>query len=156
MLKYIHMIKDQIKKDLIVAMKAHDEVAKNTLKGLLSAFTNEVIANGGTPQSEVTDEVALKIIKRLSKQRKDAIAQYKQGGRDDLVENETAELQVLEKYMPEQMSEEEIRKIAEAKKEELGVKDMSKMGIFARDGSDQSGGGVRRGRHPLPRSELFF
>jgi len=130
MLKYIHMIKDQIKKDLIVAMKAHDEVAKNTLKGLLSAFTNEVIANGGTPQSEITDEVALKVIKRLSKQRKDAIAQYQQGGRDDLVENETAELQVLEKYMPEQMSEEEIRKIAEAKKAELGVEDMSKMGIL--------------------------
>ena len=124
------MIKDQIKEDLIVAMKAHDEIAKNTLKGLLSAFTNEVIANGGTPQSEVTDEVALKVLKRLVKQRKDAIAQYKQGGRDDLVENETAELKVLEKYMPEQMSEDEIRKIAETKKEELGVEDMSKMGIL--------------------------
>ncbi len=79
-------LKEQAKRDLITAMKAHDNVAKNTLKGLLSAFTNQVIIDGGTPQSEVTDEIALGVIKRSVKQRKDAISQFEAGGRNDLAE----------------------------------------------------------------------
>ncbi len=124
------MIKEEIKNDLKIAMKAHNDIAKNTLKGLLSAFTNEVISQGGKPQDEVTDEIAVKVIKRMVKQRKDAISQFKEGGRDDLVENESKELEILEKYLPEQMSEEEILKITTKKKEELGIEDKSKMGIL--------------------------
>ncbi|MCK5589288.1 MAG: GatB/YqeY domain-containing protein [Candidatus Pacebacteria bacterium] len=123
-------IKEQIKTDLITAMKAHDEVAKNTLKGLVSAFTNQVISDGGTPQSEVTDDTALNVIKRSIKQRKDAISQFENGGRADLADNEKAELNILEKYLPEQMSEEEILKIAQKKKKELNIEDQSKMGIL--------------------------
>ncbi len=124
------MIKDTIKQNLILAMKAKNEIAKNTLKGLLSAFTNEVIANGGTPQTEISDEIALKIIKRSVKQRKDAIAQFLDGGRKDLAENEKQELEILEKYLPAQLSEEEIKKIAESKKDELQITDISKIGIL--------------------------
>ena len=124
------IIKEQIKTDLITAMKAHDTVAKNTLKGLISAFTNQVISDGGTPQSEVTDDTALGVIKRSIKQRKDAISQFENGGRTDLADNEKAELNILEKYLPEQMSEEEILKIAQKKKKELNIEDQSKMGIL--------------------------
>ena len=123
-------IKEQIKTDLVIAMKAHDEVAKNTLKGLISAFTNQVISDGGTPQSEVIDEVAINVIKRSVKQRKDAISQFEKGGRNDLADNEKAELNILEKYLPKQMSEEEILKIAQKKKEEMRIEDQSKMGIL--------------------------
>ena len=133
-------IKEQIKNDLMTAMRAHDDVAKNTLKGLLSAFMNEVIKNGGTPQTEVTDDTATTVIKRSVKQRKDAISQFISGGREDLAENEKQELEILKKYLPEQMSEDEIIKIAQTKKEEMGIEDQSKMGILVGAVMKETGG----------------
>jgi len=124
------IIKEQIKADLMAAMKEHDDIAKNTLKGLLSAFMNEVIKNGGTPRDEITNEISSTVIKRSVKQRKDSISQFEKGGRNDLAENEKLELSILEKYLPEQMSEETILKIAQNKKEELNIEDQSKMGIL--------------------------
>jgi len=118
---------EQIKSDMKEAMRAKDQVALTTIRGLISAFTNELVATGETPQDEVTEDIALTVIKRASKQRKDAIEQYTQGGRTDLVENEQAELSVIEKYLPQMMSKEQIKPIAEAKIAEFGG-DKSKMG----------------------------
>lgn len=118
---------EQIKTDMKDAMRSKDQVALTTIRGLISAFTNELVASGQTPQSEVTDDLALTVIKRASKQRKDAIEQYTQGGRSDLVENEQAELSIIEKYLPQMMSKDQIKTIAEAKIAEFGG-DKSKMG----------------------------
>lgn len=118
---------EQIKSDMKDAMRAKDAVALTTIRGLISACTNELVATGKTPQDEVTDDIALAVIKRASKQRKDAIEQYTQGGRTDLVENEQAELAVIEKYLPQVMSKDQIKPIAEAKIAEFGG-DKSKMG----------------------------
>jgi uncharacterized protein YqeY len=118
---------EQIKSDMKDAMRAKDQVALTTIRGLISACTNELVATGKTPQDEVTDDIALTVIKRASKQRKDAIEQYVQGGRNDLVENEQAELSVIEKYLPQTMSKDQIKTIAEAKIAEFGG-DKSKMG----------------------------
>ncbi len=123
-------IKNRIKEDLKEAMREHNEIAKNTLKGALAAFVNEAIALGKKPTDDLNEEESLKVLKRLEKQRKDAIEKYKEGSRHDLVENESAELEVLKKYLPEMMPEEEIRKIALAKKEELSIDDPSKKGIL--------------------------
>ena len=64
----------------------------------------------------------------MVKQRKDSIEQFKKGGREDLVREEEAQLKILETYLPEMMSREEIEKITKAKKEELGIVDKSKQG----------------------------
>ena len=123
-------LKKQIKTELMSAMKEKNEIAKNVLKGLLSAFTNELVASGRTPRDELSNDEILKVIKRAVKQRKDSIAQFEKGGRNDLAEGEKQELKILEKYLPEMMSEEEILKIAQQKKEEMQVEDKSKMGIL--------------------------
>lgn len=109
------------------AMRSKDTVALTTLRSLISTCTNELVATGKTPQDKVTDDIALTVIKRASKQRKDAIEQYTQGGRQDLVENEQAELSIIEKYLPQMMSKEQIKSIAEEQIAGFGG-DKSKMG----------------------------
>lgn len=117
-------IKDQMKD----AMKAKDQVRLTVLRGVSSAFTNELVAKKMTPQDELPDDDAMAVIKRLAKQRKDSIQQFTDAGRDELAENEQAELAVLEDFLPAMMSQDEIRPIAEAKKAELGVEDASGAG----------------------------
>ncbi len=108
-------------------MLKKEAVRLGVLRGLTAAFTNELVAKGRKPQEELTDEEALVVIKRAINQRKDSIEQFTKGGRSDLAETEQAELVVLQTFMPPQMSKEEIRKAAEAKKAELGITDKTKM-----------------------------
>jgi uncharacterized protein YqeY len=123
-MKLVDQIKDEIKE----AMKAKNETKLTVLRGLTSAFTNELVASGKTPQDEVTDELAMTVIKRAAKQRKDAIEQFEKGGRADLVAKEKEELELIEGYLPEMMSEDAVKEIVLKKKEELGVSDKSGMG----------------------------
>lgn len=119
-----------IKAHMVEAMKAKDAVKLQTLRGILSAFTNELVNLKRTPQDTLSDEEALAVIRRAVKQRKDSIDQFVAGGRPELAEDEKAELAVLEAYLPAMMSEEEVMKIALAKKEEMGEIDKSKAGQF--------------------------
>jgi uncharacterized protein len=121
---------EQIKGELKEAMKAKDEVRLGVVRGILTALTNELVATGKKPQDMIDDEGALKVITRLAKQRKDSIEQFKAGGRQDLADIEEAELKVLQTYLPQMMSQEEIRPIAEAKKAELGITDKAKVGML--------------------------
>ena len=121
-----HTIRDQIKE----AMKARDEVRLRTLRGLLSAFVNELVALKRKPDGELTDEEALAVIRRSVKQRKDSIEQFNKGGRADLADAELAELGILEMYLPKMMPREEVLKIAKAKMAELNVTDKSGAGKF--------------------------
>lgn len=123
-------IAEQIRADMKEALKNKESERLTTLRSVITAFMNEVIANGGTPQSEISDEVATTVLKRAVKQRKDAMEQFSAGGREDLAANEQLELDVLAAYLPEMMSEDAIREIAEAKKAEMGITDKSKMGIL--------------------------
>lgn len=124
------MIANEIREKLKEAMRAKDQVALDTLRSVISGFTSELVSLGKMPQDEVTDDIALKVIMKLVKQRKDAISQFEAGGRSDLAEDEKAQLAVLEIYMPKQVSEDDIRSVAQKKKEELGISDKSKMGIL--------------------------
>lgn len=117
-------IKEEIKK----AMLARDTVRLTVMRGVQAAFTNELVAKGVKPQEAISDADAMAVIKRLVKQRKDSIEQFEKGGRKDLVENEQAELKILEAFLPQAMSQEEIKKIALAKKTEMKVTDKSKLG----------------------------
>lgn len=120
----------QIKEELKTAMKARDEVKLRTVRSMLTAFMNELVATGRTPQTPLDDAGVLTVIKRLAKQRKDSIQQFEAGGREDLAVIEREELVVLESYLPKLMSREEIRPIVEAKIAEMDAPDKSKMGML--------------------------
>jgi uncharacterized protein len=121
---------ETIKSSLKDALKAKNEVRLRTVRSMLTAFTNEAVATGGTPQTLLDDEKILSVIKRLTKQRKESIVQYEAANRPELAIPEKEELVVLEGYLPQMMSKDEIRPISEAKKAELGVTDKSKLGIL--------------------------
>lgn len=121
---------EKIQNEIPEAMRAKDNVRLNTLRGAIAAFTNEAVALKRTPKDKLSDKEVIVVLRRLVKQRKDSLEQFKKGGRDDLAKNEEAELKVLEEFLPAQMSEEKIKEIVLKKKEELGVTDKSKMGQF--------------------------
>ncbi len=123
-------LQETIKAELKPAMMAKDSVKLTVIRGLISAFTNELVSLGRTPQSELADEEVLAVIRRAVKQRKDSIEQFEKGGRADLADSEKAELAILDKYLPAMMSQDDIRAFAEAKKAELGVTDKSKVGML--------------------------
>lgn len=121
---------EQVKGELKESLKAKDQVKLRTVRSMLTAFTNELVATNRTPQSILEDSEVLAVIKRLAKQRKDSIEQYEAADRFDLSAPEKEELIVLESYLPQMMTQEQIRPIAEAKKAALGVTDKSKLGIL--------------------------
>ncbi len=120
----------QIIEDAKQAMIKKEEPRLTVIKGVKATFANELLSKKGAPQTELNDEDALAILRRLVKQRKDSIEQFGKGGRQDLVDNEQAELEILEKYLPAQMNESEVTKIAEKKKTELGITDKKKTGVL--------------------------
>lgn len=119
---------EQIKGEVKQAMLAKDTVKLSVVRGMVSAFTNELVATGKMPQDILDDAGVLKVIKKLANQRKDSIDQFEKGGRPELADGERAELAILEKYLPALMSREDIKKVAVAKKEELGITDKAKAG----------------------------
>lgn len=124
------MIHEEIKNKIKEAMMAKDKVSLETYRGMSSAFTNELINLGRKPNEILADEEALAVITKLSKQRKDSIEQFKKGNRDDLVKEEEAQLKILEIYLPKMMEKNEVENIARAKKEELGITDVTKKGML--------------------------
>jgi uncharacterized protein YqeY len=124
------MLHEQIKNNIKEAMMAHDAVRLETYRGMLSAFTNELVAKNRKPNEMLEDVDAIAVITRLSKQRKDSIEQFKKGNREDLVKKEQAELAILETYLPKLMDKSEVEQIAKAKKEELGITDATKKGML--------------------------
>lgn len=119
---------EQIKGEVKQAMLAKDTVKLSVVRGMVSAFTNELVATGKMPQDILDDAGVLKVIKKLANQRKDSIEQFEKGGRPELADGERTELAILEKYLPALMSREDIKKVAIAKKEELGITDKAKAG----------------------------
>jgi hypothetical protein len=118
----------EIHEQLKDALKAHDEVRLRTVRNMLTAFTNELVATNRKPQDELADLEVVGVIKRLAKQRKDSIEQFLKGRREDLAKQESEELVILETYLPKMMSQEDIEPIVQKKKEELGITDKSKVG----------------------------
>lgn len=123
-------IHETIKKEIPEALRARNEVRLRTLRSLLTAMTNEVVAKKRKPDEVLTDEEAIVVIKRAVNQRKDSIEQFEKASRNDLAELEKAELPVLESYLPIRMSREEISKIARAKMKELDISSRNEIGKF--------------------------
>jgi uncharacterized protein YqeY len=124
------MLHEQIKSGIKDAMMAKDSVRLETLRAMVSAFMNDLVAKGKKPQDMLSDDEVLAVITKLAKQRKDSIEQFKKGGREDLVAVEEAQLAILETYLPKLMDKSEVEKIAKAKKDELGITDPTKKGML--------------------------
>ncbi len=122
------MLHTDIKEKIKDAMRAKDALRLEVLRGMTTAFVNELVAARRTPQEFLEDDKALAVVKRLVKQRKDSFDQFTAGGRPELAQKEEAELKILGEFLPEQMSQDAIRVIAERKKAELGITDKASMG----------------------------
>lgn len=114
-------IHETLKKSIPDALRAHDEVKLRTLRSLVTAMTNEVVAKKRKPDEYLADDEALAVIKRSVNQHKDSIEQFEKASRNDLVEPEKLELVILESYLPAVMSREEITAVAKAKMIELNM-----------------------------------
>ena len=140
-------IHESLKEVLKGAMKARDAVRVSALRDFIMAFTNEAVASGKTAQSILDDDKAMKVIQRKAKQRKDSIESFEKGGRDDLVQKEKAELEVIKEYLPKQLSNEKLEKIVDEAIEETGAKEARDMGkviskVMERVGVQAEGGQV--------------
>lgn len=123
-------IQETVKAKLKEAMIAKDSVALMALRGISSGFTNELVNKGIPPQEPISDEDAMTVLKREQKKRKDSIEQFVAGGREDLADSEKAELAIIEQFLPQMMSEDEIETIVKAKIAEAGTVDKTTLGKF--------------------------
>ena len=117
---------DQLQEELKIALKAGEKAKMMGLRNIIGKIKATQIDKGET----LTNEESLKILKTAAKQLKESIDQYQKGGRDDLAEKEAFELTLLEKYLPEQLSEEHIRQTVKniVKNTESGsMQDMGKV-----------------------------
>lgn len=121
-------IHQQIENDLKTALKSGDKEKAGVLRFLIAAVKNFQIEKKTQDEQYLSDEDIISVLKRQAKQRKDSIEQYEKGGRAELAEKEKSELEILENYLPVQMSEDEVRKIVETKAKELGVSNKSGFG----------------------------
>ncbi|WP_341778358.1 GatB/YqeY domain-containing protein [Levilactobacillus sp. HBUAS70063] len=122
-------LETQLNTDLKTAMKAHDKLSLNVIRMMKTALTNEKVKQG----HDLSSDEELTIVSRELKQRKESMAEFAKGNRDDLVEGVKAEIAIVEKYAPKQLSEDEIAKIVAdsiAKVSASGMGDFGKvMGV---------------------------
>jgi uncharacterized protein YqeY len=97
-------LKGQIQDDMKTAMKAGDKDRLKVVRLILAAITQVEVDE----RTELTDAAVLGVLNKMVKQRRDSVKQFKDGGRDDLADIETAEIGVIEEYLPEQMSDDEL------------------------------------------------
>ena len=115
---------DNLMADMKAAMKAHDTVALNAVRGVI-ARVKDLTVNAG---KEMTDDDVVAVVAKAVKQREEAIAQFEQAGRAELAANEKAEMDVLRKYLPQQLSEEAVAEVVKAVVAETGATSKKDMG----------------------------
>lgn len=126
------MLKEKIIQNLNSALKSKKEVDVSVLRQLLASILNKEkekrYKNKEEKDVQLTDEEVMEVISYEAKKRKESILEFEKGKREDLMEKEKKELKVLEQYLPEQLSEEEIRKIVKQSVEKVGAKEQKDTG----------------------------
>jgi len=115
---------DKIQSDMYSAMKARDEIKSKTLRVVIAKLKDKRIAK----RDDLSEPEELKVLQSLAKQRKESIKMFKDGGRDDLVELESKELQIIEEYLPKMMTDVEIKNIVKSSINEVGVQSLADIG----------------------------
>lgn len=130
-------LREKIMADIKAAMIAKDSVKLNTLRFLQSAIKNKEIDSRPNP---ITADDVMGVLKKLVKQRKESIEQFQSAGRQDLADQESAELKVMEVYLPAQMSKEQIEKLVIEVIAATGAKTIKDMGSVMKETMARSGG----------------
>lgn len=115
---------NRLNNDIKVAMKAKDKETLSVLRMMKSSIQNEEIKKGDSlsPDEELT------VLSREMKQRKDSLQEFKDAGRDDLVDKVSAEIKIVDRYMPEQLTEDELRSMIQSAIDETGASSMKDFG----------------------------
>lgn len=121
-------IQEQIVADIKEAMKAKAQDKLRVLRSLKAKLMEKEISERKEGEAKLSDEQAVDVLMKAAKQRKESIEQFEEGGREDLAENEKAELKIIETYLPEMMDEEEVRSIVKEKITAVGASGMQDMG----------------------------
>ena len=121
-------LKKQIEQKLNEALKAKDKNIYPTLRLVVSAIKDAEIASRTKDQKEMSDSDLTAILKKMIKQRNESCEVYKKAGRNELLENETKEIEVISAFLPKQLSEEETKKICEEAIKSSGASSMKDMG----------------------------
>jgi hypothetical protein len=117
-------LKETLDSDYVVAMKAKDKLRVSTIRLMLAEIKNEEIAK----RDKLDEEELLGIVAREARKRRESIAEFEKGGRQDLVDKEKRELTLIEAYLPEQLTEEEVRSMVDETIEEVGAASAADLG----------------------------
>lgn len=117
---------EQLQADLTAAMKARDAETTGTLRMVMAAVKNARVAPG--QDGEISDEQALDLLSKEAKKRREAIEAYQNAGRDELAAKEQAELEVIQRYLPQPLTEDEIRALVDEAIAQTGATGPSDMG----------------------------
>ncbi len=124
------MLRAEINEALKSAMKAKDQRATSTLRLILAALKDrDIAARGKSASEEITDEEILEMLQKMIRQRHESIEYYKKGGRADLVQRETEEIEIIRRFLPEQLDQEDMTaaiKVVIAEVGAAGIKDMGR------------------------------
>ncbi|MHA7830395.1 MAG: GatB/YqeY domain-containing protein [Flagellimonas sp.] len=135
-------LQEKVMTEMKAAMKAKDTVALESLRAVKSAILLAKTDKGGG--NELSEEEEVRLVQKLVKQRKDSAAIYQEQGREDLAEPELAQVAVIEKFLPEQLTQEEIEKVVDMTIDSVGasgMQDMGKvMGIVSKELAGQADG----------------
>ena len=118
------MLLERVQADMYQAMKTKDAVKSKTLRVVLATLKDKKIAK----REDLSEAEELKVLQTLAKQRKESIAMFRTGGREDLVEQELSELQIIEQYLPKMMTDAEIKDIVKSSIDETGAQSLADMG----------------------------
>lgn len=116
---------EKINSDLISAMKSRDELRLKVLRMLKSELKYKAIDTG----QDLSDEDAIAVLSSAAKKRHEAVGEYRRGGRDDLAEQEMAESEIIKEYLPEQLSEDELKQLVEKAVAETGADSIKDLGM---------------------------
>lgn len=122
-------LQEKIMNDMKEALRSGDELRKSTLRMLRSAIGYKEVE----VQHPLSDDEVLDVIAKQVKQRQDSIAEYTKGGRQDLVDQEKAEMEILMAYLPQQLTRDEIESLARAAIQKLGVTDIKQQGVVMKE-----------------------
>ncbi|WP_017327413.1 GatB/YqeY domain-containing protein [Synechococcus sp. PCC 7336] len=123
-------LKETISGDLKAAMKAKDKLRLETIRSIKKAILEKEVSVRPSGREELTEAEEMELLVKQAKQRRDSIAQYRKAQRDDLVERESAELAIIETYLPQALSEEELSQAIDEIIERVGAlsaKDLGKV-----------------------------
>lgn len=122
------MLRQEISQALTTAMKAHEKMRASTLRLIMAALKDRDIANRGAGKDPVSDDEILATLAKMIKQREESAKMYEEGNRIELAETERAEIAIIKEFLPQQLSDEEVRANSAAAIAEIGAEGLRDMG----------------------------